>query len=254
MKIKGVLAALLLVGISVSAAEYRDFMSADGKAIRGKIIKFEGKTGMVMIERDNRKRATVPISVFSGDDQAYIREWSASQAFLSNSLLTIRCNDIEKEKWKKEETQDVRYTDGSVEEDFVNNVIKSEKIAYQVKFKNMGSAQLQNISMDYIVYYEQSEMVWEKKPEVKQLMLKGKADVPALRVKSDIMVETKSVTIHEDDINPVPQLNGDQRRPGKGKVHGMRVRLYMEKPDGSKVMREFSSPDTLSDKKYPWSV
>jgi hypothetical protein len=244
----------VLVASSVFAAEYRDFTSADGKTIRGKVIKYDGKRSTVMIERDNRKRATVPVSVFSKGDQDYIKEWASSQSFLSNSLLSIRGDDVVKEKLKKEETRDVRYTDGSVEKDFIHNVLTTEKIAYEIVFKNLGTTPLKNISMEYCIYYEQSHMTWDEKPEVEQLTFAGKADVPDLPVKVEAKVETKTVSIHEDSINPVPQLNGDQRRPGKGDVHGVRVRLYLKNPDGSNIMREFCCPSTLSEKKYPWTT
>ena len=235
-----------------AATKYRDFTSADGKTIKAAIKAYDAQKKIVTIERDNRKTMKVSITVFSEADQTYILEWDASKAFSSSSLLKISCDDKVVEKRKEKELEDITYTSGQVETDFEKTVTTFERIAFEVGFQNQNKFELKDIRIEYQIYYEQSELVWEKKPEAKQKHFSGKMAVPTLPGKSKISVTTESVETHEDSINPVPQAGGDQRRGGKGDVHGIRVRLYMKMPSGTEVMREFSSPEKLSEKKFPW--
>ena len=246
---------LVMLGAGVvGAAEYRDFMDTQGRAIRGRVLKYDARSKKVTIERDNKQSTTVPIAIFSEADQNYIIEWNAAKGFTSSSLLKISCNDQQIEKRKEKETQDITYTGGSVEKDFVKTVTTFEKIAFELIFQNMNKTELKNIRMDYRIYYEQSKMVWEEKPEMIQHCFSGKMTVPTVPAKGKLSVITKSVETHKDNINPVPQRGGDQRRPGEGDVIGFRAQIYMKMASGEEVMREFCQPNTLSLKKYPWDA
>jgi len=235
-----------------AATQYRDFTSAEGKTIRGAIKAYDARTKTVTIERDNRRTSKVPITVFSEVDQAYILEWDASKGFSSASLLKISCDSKVVEEREEKEVGDITYVSGDVEKDFEKTVTTFERIAYEIQFQNMNKSELKDIRMEYQIYYEQSELVWEKKPEAKQKHFTGKMAIPALPGNSKTPITTESVEIHEDSVNPVPQAGGDQRRGGKGDVHGIRARLYMKMASGQEMMREFQYPDSLSEKKFPW--
>ena len=235
-----------------AATQYRDFTSADGKTIRGAIKAYDASTKTVTIERDNKRTSKVPITIFSEADQTYILEWDASKGFSSKNLLKISCDDKVVEKRKEKELEDIQYTGGDVVKDFEKTVTTFERIAYEFEFQNMGKSELKNIRMEYQIYYEQSEMVWGKKPEVEQKYFSGKMDVPVLPEKSKMTITTEAVEIHEDGVNPIPQAGGDQRRGGNGDVHGIRARLYMKMASGEEVMRELACPEKLSEKKFPW--
>jgi len=235
-----------------AATQYRDFRSAEGKTIRAAVKAYDVCTQTVTIERDNKRTSKVPIAVFSEADQTYILEWDASKGFSSESLLKISCEDKVVEKRKEKEFEDIQYTGGEVVKDFEKTVTTFERIAYDVHFQNMNQSELKEIRMEYQIYYEQSEMVWEEKPEVKQKHFSGEMAVPTLLEKSKTTVSTKAVEIHEDSVNPVPQAGGDQRRGGKGAIHGTRVRLYMKMLSGKEILREFACPEKLSEKKFPW--
>ena len=64
--------ALIVALETVQASEYRDFLSADGKTMRGRVLRFDTRANEVTIERDNKKVFTVPVTVFSKEDQGYI--------------------------------------------------------------------------------------------------------------------------------------------------------------------------------------
>ena len=60
------------------ADDYRVFTDNQGRIIKVKIIKVDKKTKKVTLERENKKKATVSISIFSETDQEYINTWSAT--------------------------------------------------------------------------------------------------------------------------------------------------------------------------------
>lgn len=240
---------VLLVG--AAQAEMHAFSLPDGRALEAEIMGYNAKVGLVELKRQDGKRVKVKPSVFVEDDQKYIKEWAASNAFLSERMLKVECDDQIVKKWKEEETQDVRYTDGSIEKNYIHNVIKYENVAYDFTFNNTTAIPIRDLVLEYCIYYEQSTMVWEDKPEAEQKTFCGHMDVPELREEAVVKLSTKPVMIYEDDINPVPQLNGDQRRPGKGKIIGVRARLKMKKGE---AFREISKPSTLSKEKYPWAT
>lgn len=235
-----------------AATQYRDFTSAEGKTIRGEIKAYDARRKTVTIKRDNKKTSKVPIAVFSEADQTYILEWDASKGFLSGNLLKISCDDRQLKKRKENETEDIQYRGGDVVTDFIKTVTTFESIAYDIQFQNMNQSELQNIRMEYRIYYEQSEINWERKPEAMQKILSAEMVIPTLAGNSKVTVTTKPIEIHEDNINPIPMAGGDSRQGGKGKILGIRARLYMKMASGQEVMREFSSPEKLSEEKFPW--
>lgn len=76
--------------------------------------------------------------------------------------------------------------------------------------------------------------------------------MPDLPGKSILSAQTKAVMTYEDNVNPVPILDGDQRRGGKGKIIGIRAWLKMRGGNAA-AMRESGVPNSLSDSKYPWT-
>jgi hypothetical protein len=246
----------LMMGLIAAGTVYGEmhaFTLPDGRTLEAEVVDFNGRLGTVVLKRADGKRIPIKPEVFIEADQQYIREWSKTLAFRSENVLKISCADDVVKDWKKEETQDIRYTDGSVEKDFIVNIKKYEQIAFNFEFNNLGDAPLKGISMEYCIYYEQSNMAMDKKPETVQKVFQGKETVPEIPVKKKVSMTTKPVEIYEDNLNNIPQGgDGDVRRPGKGDVHGMRARLYMTTSSGEKVMREVSSPSTLSEKNYPW--
>lgn len=247
-----------LVGFSVLwaggvSAEMRAFELPDGRTLEAEVIDYNMRLGKVTLKRADGKRVTVKPNIFIEKDQDYIREWSELLAFRSESVLKISCDDETVKDWKEEETKDIRYTDGIVEKDFVINVKKFKEIAFNVKMNNMDLSAIDGIKMEYCIYYEQSKIANDTKPEAVQKIYEGRMDVPAIGSKKKISLQTKSVKIYDDNLINIPQGgDGDVRRPGEGKVHGIRARFFVKSSSGELVMREVSSPTSLSEKKYRW--
>lgn len=83
--------SVLVLGLvfTIMADEYRSFTDKEGREIMAKIIKIDSRSDKVTIQRDDRRRVTVPANIFSVPDQTYISEWVAAQAFMSSSKLKV---------------------------------------------------------------------------------------------------------------------------------------------------------------------
>ncbi len=69
---------IFIFGFSIvaHAVEYRSFTDKEGREIKAKIIKVNKGAKKVTLERENKKKATVAINIFSEADQKYIEAWS----------------------------------------------------------------------------------------------------------------------------------------------------------------------------------
>lgn len=243
----------LMAIVSGARAEtkYREFESADGKVIRGCIKAYDPAKKMVTIERDNRRTTKVPITIFSEADQAYILEWETAKGFLSEQLLKISCKKKRGERRKEKQVEDVPTVGGGSEEIQLNE-ITFEKFAYEIQLQNMGKSPLDNMRAVYIIYYEQSDMALNKKPEVIQRYLRNSLSIPSLDSRQKVVLTTDEVEIHEDNVNSVDWSDGSVYVGGDGDIHGIRVRLYMKTASGKEIMREIAYPEKLSDEKFRW--
>ena len=232
---------------------YRDFTDTQGRSIRGRVLSFDAVKGVVQIEAESGKKARMPLTGLIGEDQEYIQAWGNAQGFLDESKLKIQTVDRKIDESEEEKRRDVTYTSGDTEKDFLTNVITTEKMVYEFEFSNSNLDALEGIRMEYQIYYEQSKMTRDDtKPEPQQIIMKDKMSIPVVPGKGKITVTTKSIDIYEDHINPVPQAGGDRRQGGKGRVNGVRARLYIQLSTGEELMREVCHPKSLSDEKFHW--
>jgi len=246
-----VLLSVMLVPQLVRS-ELHVFSLPDGQVLEAKIVSFDAKSGRVVLERKDGKRAKVNPSGFVGADQQYIKEWVTANTFLSERTLKVECENRQVNKWKEKETRSIKYSSGDIVENFVHNVIKYEQITYEFTFENKAATSIQGLRLEYCIYYEQSAMSRDVAPAIESKTLIGKMDLPEIAAKNAVTVSTVPVMIYEDDINPVPQLGGDQRRPGEGEIVGIRARLIFKKGE-EETVREIYEPDSLSAEEYPWT-
>jgi hypothetical protein len=249
-----VLLCLSLVVFAAFADEpYRDFTNTQGQSIRGRVLSFDARKQVVRIERDNGVKADIPISALLEQDQSYIRAWNDAQGFADEDLFRISCKEKKVDETEEEIRQDLTWSSGDTDKDFLMNVITRERIAYKFEFRNLNAAPLSGIRMEYKIYYEQSEMTHDRsKPKAEQKHLHETVTLDAVPAEENIIVQTKPVEIHEDAINEIDSSSGDPRQAGKGEVLGIRARLYMTLATGEEIVREVCEPLSLSSKTCPW--
>lgn len=83
-------------------------------------------------------------------------------------------------------------------------------------------------------------------------MKRDKMEIERVAEKSTLVKQTDDVTVHKDNIMSKNWTSGRSRTGGKGEVHGLRARLCKKMLDGTVSYREFTSPSSLSETKYPW--
>lgn len=224
------------VGASLTFGdEYRDFLSADGKAIRGKVLRFDARKQTVTIQRDNKKTATVPLRAFSDKDQEYVLEWEFNKVFLSNSSFKIEA------KRKKVKDKEESYS-GSYSAE------KLENTAYEVVLQNKSTSELKGLEVEYCIYYEQEKSTRGKTID-EEGVLYGTLEVASMRAKSskELMTEAVSVYTYELDSNFIYVDGTDNKISGK--VRGVWIRVNMKTDSGNVLTRDFCMPDSLSNSK-----
>ncbi len=224
----------LLVSFNVWATEFHDFMDAQGRSIRGKILRFDGRKRMVTIERDNRKTATVPVSIFSEEDQGYIKEWSNLEGVCSTSKFKISCERRTVKSWTKEALGTISYTDGSREKNQVVGKHHYKEVGYDIILQNNNDYDLSGLTLEYCIFYEQNTGNGEK-PGVRYVS----TDLDDIQGQKKAEVASKTVVVfkyetHAEFINS---------RVWKGEVEGIWVRISTVGKDGrKKVLRDVSMP------------
>lgn len=64
---------------TLTASEYREFTNPEGRSIHAKILDYQGTNTVSIETREGQKFNDVPLSRFSSQDIAYIKEWAKEQ-------------------------------------------------------------------------------------------------------------------------------------------------------------------------------
>ena len=238
---------LLLVVNSVSG---HLFSLPDGRTIEATIRSFNDHSGLVELERLDEKIVKIKPTVFIEKDQRYIQMWSVDRLFLSSLNLQIEVDDVVLDQWKEEEYADLTDTAGNTERELMKDT-HYEKIAFEVTLKNRSAEPFEDLYVEYVIFYEQSQESYEK-PKLQQLTKRDKVEIQRVDGKSTWVKKTDNVTVHKDNIMSKNWSSGQSRTGGKGEVHGLRARLCKKMLDGSVSYREFTSPTSFSETRYPW--
>jgi hypothetical protein len=234
-KLIGVTLILLISGSMLVSANYRDFMDAQGRTIRGRVLRYDAKQRKVTIERDNKKVFTVPLRTFSDEDQKYILQWEFNKVFLSESSFKIEAQR------KKVKDKEGSYS-GTITAE------KLENTAYEVILQNKSTSELEGLEVEYCIYYEQEKAIRGKTVDEEGVRY-GTMDVGSMRPKStkELMTEHVSVYTHELDAGWIFVDGRDNKITGK--VRGVWIRVNMKAESGEVLTRNYCMPDSLSNSK-----
>ena len=139
------ISCLLLIGLVSGARagkEYRDFSDTQGRTIRACIMEYDSENETVKLERENRRIAKVPITIFCETDQAYVRDWEMLHDFERKGSFNI---DVKRMKRDNDE-QDSR--DHNSKKEVTDTY-------YIIVLQNKGSSELKGLKLEYCIYYEQ---------------------------------------------------------------------------------------------------
>ncbi|MFL2877285.1 MAG: hypothetical protein ACJZ86_05515 [Pontiellaceae bacterium] len=247
---KKILHTCFILLLCIKSVTAHLFSLPDGRTIEATIRSFDDHSGLVELERLNGKVVKIKPNVFIEKDQRYIQMWSVERLFLSSLHLQIEVDDVVLDNWKEEEYIDLTYTSGNTERELMKET-KFEEIAFEVILKNRSAEPFEDLYIEYVIFYEQSQESFGK-PTLKQLTKRDKLEIQRIDGKSTLVKKTDDVTVHKDNIMSKNWSSGESRTGGKGEVHGLRARLCKKMLDGSVIYREFTSPKSFSETRYPW--
>jgi len=224
---------LATVATGVQAAtQYRDFTSAEGKTIRGAIKAYDARTKTVTIERDNRKTAKVPITVFSETDQAYIRDWEVLRNFERGSSFKISA------KRKRRDNEGESFTSH-------NTKMAVEDTHYKILIENKSTSGLKGLELKYCIYYEQ-EKEGRGKNICDQGVYCGDLAVDSMDPASKKILNTEAVSTFTEELDGGWYNGSGADNVQRGDVHGIWIRIHLKLPSGQTGMREYCYPDSLN--------
>ncbi|VGO23394.1 hypothetical protein [Pontiella sulfatireligans] len=260
-----------LITLSASAVEYRTFTAQDGRTLKAKVLAYNGTTGQVQIQREDKKKLTVASAAFSKKDQTYIAAWQAALEFMAPGKLKLELKRNEVKSFKKDHEADLSKikTGRGGERDGIEIIAtdKNTQYKFDLQIENKGSVPLNKVTYEYRVYYEQEKPVKDAEDETRRKesgekdtdervrynavnenkVKDGSARLKPINPKDSKVMSTGIVTIlkrtagkpYQDKINL------------KGSLAGAWVKLTMKSPDGETLVREVASPASIM-KKFPW--
>ena len=165
----GLLAAVCLGGLLVgqpAQAEFRSFKAAKGdNVILAELVSSLGG-GKVKIRKDDGKEMAVNLSVFSAEDQAYIKNWIKTHPNAVDYQFVV---DLKEIKLDSKKTED--YSDR----------ITIEKVGYEVSILNRARARVEGLTLEYKVYKENRVSEYGSFLSSPKLMFKeGKLKLPGM--------------------------------------------------------------------------
>jgi len=128
---------LLLIALSGFAeAEFREFTDQKGRTMKAELVSHDGK-GNIKLKRTDGQKFSVSPTVFSIDDQAYIRKWIEA-----NPVQLQYRFDVE---YKTEKLASQR-------RDFGYKKVKNQELAYKIELTNIGRNPVGNLKAEYRVF------------------------------------------------------------------------------------------------------
>lgn len=228
----------LVAGVH-AAKQYRDFTDTQGRTIRGCILAYNEKTGVVSFERSNRRMAKVPFSIFSEKSQQQIISWQIKKYFTSNSSFKVSAT--------RQETKNKRLSKNGE-----RILQRAENASYEITLENKSSTTFKDLKIEYCIYYEQETDGQSTSIPAEEGVLCGSVSDISLPQKSKKSIDSEAVIIYKATLNSDNYYTDSGKSKLNGKVNGIWIRIHTKLPSGEKVIREYSRPDKIAGK-YKWA-
>ena len=99
------------------------------------------------------------------------------------------------DQWKEEEYEDLTDTAGNTERELMKET-HFEKVTYEVTLKNRSAESFEDLYVEYVIFYEQSQESYDK-PKIHQLTKRDKVEIQRVDGKSTWVKKTDDVTVHK---------------------------------------------------------
>ena len=141
----------LTIGSIISAGEsnFRTFYDSQGREMNAKLTQVSGED--IYIERIDGLSTKVNISIFSKEDQEFIRDWDRKETIKNDAIKARFITEVEdKSRWDNNGSGIMR---------------KTWKEGYGIELRNESQLDLKNIRIEYLIFKFEDIMAAQKRSE-----------------------------------------------------------------------------------------
>ncbi|MCK4564884.1 MAG: hypothetical protein KAU94_09445, partial [Verrucomicrobia bacterium] len=231
--------SIFLFGTAHARAELHEFTLKDGRTLKAEIVGYNAKLGKVELKRADGKRVPVKPAVFVEADQKYIKEWTILDGVRNERFFKVACKKVMAEKWKKEEEDEVQYDDGSSERVLVS-ISKFKRYVYELNLENRNDFAVENLKLEYRVFYEQEVSTGSAKVVAKDKVLSGSLEVKRMGPREKKKLTTEPVVLRDTEYSSDITYgeSGITRERESSEIKGFCLRIIATGSDGQTVLRE----------------
>lgn len=204
------------------------FTDPQGREMHAKLTVVSGDD--VFIERQDGLATKVDISIFSKEDQEYIRDWEKKAAWSKDIEIRFKTHVSDREGWE-----------GSPVE------IKTWKEGYEAVIQNETAFDMEEVRIEYRVFKFEDAIAAQKRSEGEIRKLKGSAKVGSIPAWSEESTETKQFPMQQTKLAGGYYFSSGGKETSKDKMEGVWVRVYVD----DYLATEATQPGNL-DRKMGW--
>ena len=211
--------------LSAGEPAFRTFSDSQGREMSAKLTQVSGDD--IYIERLDGLSTKVNISMFSKEDQEFIRDWDRKETLKNDAIKVRFITDIEdKSGW---------------EDNLRGVLVKTWKESYGIELSNESQLDLKNIRIEYLIFKYEDAVAAQKRSEGEVRYLTDETKVPALVVRSTVRVSTKKFPMRETKLAPGFIWPGGGKRTSKDEMRGIWIKVFV----GEILAAEVSKPEHL---------
>ena len=219
-----------------SMSAFHDFLGKNGKTFRGKVLAYDVGRNIVTIQNIHNCTRKVSPEIFSEADRIYLRDWCLSKGFNSESCFRI---SAKRKQFAVDRKRHVHAYYGSE-----NAKTTIERVGYEIRVDNRIATTLEDISIEYCIYYEQVRA--DRNKQVTDEGVKfGLLHIAKLKPKSSTVLKTDPVTLRKHELSADWFYYSGAENTQKGKMIGIWLRVHLPLSEGRKMTRHYSLPDSL---------
>lgn len=220
--------------------EYRVFTDGEGREIRAKIVRIDIRSRKITLERENQRKATVPLNIFSEPDQVYIREWLKAQDFMSQAKLKVELNRRKQ----------------PVEENRSETKRPKPPIYYEINLENRSDTDLTGLTVEYCIYAvtdlaqgdDELKLITGSEEDL-QLKPGARKNITSDQVKLYRRYEEQTEVSY--DQYGGRSMSTSYNKISEDDLEGVWVKLTYTTPSGKRFVRNICDPKRLQDK-FTW--
>jgi len=228
---------LLFLGTSLFASgksEFRTFSDSQGREMQARLTTVSGED--VFIERRDGLAIKVDISIFSKEDQGFIREWGRAETIKDDAIEVRFTTEVEnRSRWESNGGGIMR---------------KTWKEGYGIELTNASYLDLKDIRVDYLIFKFEDAMAAQKRSEGEIRQLLGSSKIEFLKAGDKIQADTKMFPMQETKLEAGYRWADGGKETSEDDMNGIWIKVYV----GDILATEVSKPENLMRKeKWPSS-